>query len=121
MIASLLFLASAAPLLGDFDHDGRPDRAYIRQAGSLHQLVIERASGEITALVRVDDPDSFYFEKLPAGTYKTACAKGQGKQSTCKQSSISLTGDTLQFGTSETSQAAAIWKDGHFQVRVLGD
>lgn len=121
MLASLLLLASATPLLGDFDLDGRPDRAYLRQAGTAYELVIERADGAVSAVARVTDPETFYFEKLPAGTYKTACAKDEGKTKACPRRSITVRSGTLQFGTTEASQAAAVWKDGRFAVYWLAD
>jgi len=118
---SLIVFALAGSLLGDFDQDGREDRAFLRRAGGAYELVVQRGSGETTVLDRLDNPATLYFDVLPPGTYKTACAKGHGNASTCKQHTIRLARPAIQFGTREASQAAVVWEDGHFQTYWLSD
>ena len=119
---SLILLAAVGQVLGDFDHDGRMDRALLRPAGAHYELVIERADGSVFLLLeRVDNPANFYFEKLAPGVYETACAKGLGPRRPCPRLTVSATADTLQFGTPEASQAVAIWNGGEFEIDWLSD
>ena len=123
MSISLVLLAAAtvAPITGDFDGDGLADRAYLREAGETHELVVERGAGG-TAVVQAVTPLHLYLDVLEPGTYETACAKGLGARTApCPERSISLARPTLQFGAGEASQAVALWDGTRFRVVWLSD
>jgi hypothetical protein len=117
MVLTLLLMAAAATVVtGDFDRDGVLDQAFVRSAGGQRQVVISGQKGEtIVYTARGELPP--YVAKLPPGTYATACAKGLGSRKIpCDPRSITVVGDTLEFGTPESSQAAVLWSDGHYRV-----
>ena len=123
MVPTMLLMAAAATVVaGDFDRDGVLDQAFVRSANGELQVVIRHHKGETivyTAHRRGEPP---YLGKLPPGTYATACAKGMGSSKVpCDPRSIRIVGDTLEFGTPESSQAAVLWSGGHYRVVWLSD
>ena len=118
---SLLLLAAAASVSGDFDRDGRTDHAYVRVTDGISELVVRRANGQIVVVDRVNAHSDFYLEMMPPGDYRTECAKGLGCARSCATPILSVRGDALQFGTREASQAVALWQDGRFRVHWLSD
>lgn len=123
MVLTMLLMAAAATVVtGDFDRDGVPDQAFLRSAGGELQVVISGHKGETVVYTGRDDGSSTYLGKLRPGTYATACAKGLGSDHLpCDPWSISVGGDTLEFGTPESSQAAVLWSDGAYRVVWLSD
>jgi hypothetical protein len=123
MSIALVLLAGAAvtPLTGDFDGDGLADRAYVHEANNTHELVVERGAGG-TAVVQAVTPLHLYLGVLEPGSYQTACAKGLGPRTApCPERALALARPTLQFGTEEASQAAAVWDGARFRVVWLSD
>lgn len=129
MLAIILAAATAAlpaPVTGDFDHDGKADVAAVVAVGGGYDLVV-RPGDSARPRVRVTTLNSktlggFYLGKAKAGVEATACAKDLGRATDlCAVRSVTLTGDTLQFGTAEASRAVALWADGQFRVVWLSD
>jgi hypothetical protein len=129
MLANILAAATAtlpAPVSGDFDRDGRIDVAALVATGGGYDLVVrpgDSARGQIKVMtLRSKTLSGFYLGKAKAGVEATACAKGIGRATDlCAVRSVTLTGDTLQFGTTEASRAVALWADGQFRVVWLSD
>jgi hypothetical protein len=128
MLAVLLAAATAAlpaPASGDFDHDGVADVAAVVQRGDGYALVVRPGGGP--AQVRVTtlkskDLRGFYLGKAKAGVEATACAKDLGQATDlCAVRTVTLAGDTLEFGTAEASRAVALWADGQYRVVWLAD
>ena len=113
-----------APVSGDFDHDGKADVAAVVEAKGGYDLVVRPGdtAREQIKVMTVKSPDGFYLGKAAQGVQATACAKGLGQATDlCALRSVTLTGDTLQFGTTEASRAVAVWTDNHFRVVWLDD
>lgn len=118
---ALLAAAVVVPITGDFDGDGLADRAYVREAGAAHELVVERGAGG-AAVVQGVAPLHLYLDVLGPGTYPTACAKGLGPRADpCPERAVTLERPALQFGAEEASQAVAVWDGAHFRVVWLSD
>lgn len=115
-----------APVSGDFDHDGKVDVAAVVASGDGYDLVV-RPGGEGRAQIRIRSLNTnilngFYLGKAVEGVQATACAKDLGRATDlCAVKSVTLAGDTLQFGTKEASRAVALWMDNQFQVVWLED
>ena len=127
MIASLAaaaMLAKLPVLTGDFDHDGRPDRAELRKRGGGYELIVTRASAPrhphvVFSMKRLGD---FYLDKARPGRWKTACGKGYGPdEGHCTHRFVTLRGDTLDFGFKESSEAVALWTGKRFETVWLSD
>lgn len=129
MIAAMLMMAgagaNAAPVTGDFDRDGTPDVAVIEDApGGGKQLVVRpgREGALPLTVALIDQPETFHFGKAAAGTYATACGKGLGPAGEpCPRRAVTVEGDTLRFGTDESSEAVAIWTGTAFERVWLSD
>jgi hypothetical protein len=110
-------------LRGDFDHDGKPDVAEISAApGGGYDLVVRLgASKDRPLLIRhFADVRNLYLTKARAGRWRTWCGKGGGSTNDpCPRQWVRLYGDTLSFGTEETTEYVAIWTDGKFEVVQL--
>ncbi|WP_404333945.1 hypothetical protein AB2M62_11780 [Sphingomonas sp. MMS12-HWE2-04] len=128
MLPLLLMLAAAqaAPVpaaIGDFDHDGAPDKAFVGTAADgSSQLIVELASRRAPYVIAPLKPStSFYIETLTPGRYDTACGKGTGRARDCPGKQVTLAGDTLAFGTREASRAVAVWNGTGFDTVWLSD
>ncbi len=64
---SLILLAAASVVIGDFDHDGLIDRAYIRNSAGARELVVKRGTGQIVVIDRVARIGGYYFDRLLPG------------------------------------------------------
>ncbi len=127
MIALILAAtATFAPLVGDFDHDGRPDTAQIVAVGGHYVLRVMRGADPrhpvtVWALGR-GAPRNVLVEKARAGRFQTACGKGEGNDSDpCPRTWVSLKEGDLSFGYEEASTAAAQWNGKRFVVDWLSD
>lgn len=118
---TLFAVLAAAALTGDFDHDGTQDLAFVRTSGGVHEIVVVlRGRETVVDTVRGQQPP--VLTKLAPGSHATACAKGLGADSApCPVRAITARGDTLQFGTPESAQAAAVWTGEGFRVVWLSD
>jgi hypothetical protein len=129
MLVAIMAAAAAslpAPVNGDFDHDGTADVAAVVATDAGYDLVVRPgaiARGQIkVTTLQSKDLSGFYLGKAAAGVEATACAKGLGRAADpCPVRSVTLAGDTLQFGTTEASRAVAVWVDGQFKVVWLDD
>jgi hypothetical protein len=101
---SMLLGLAVVAILGDFDRDGRSDRAYLRTSSHMSELIVERAAGKIVVIDGVKDAEEFYFKKIQPGKYRAACSKGLGRSKPCAAPVITVKGDALQFGTREVSR-----------------
>ena len=124
MILALL-LAATPVVPGDFDHDLIVDRAYLRRTESGEELVVRRGRGGIVVVTKVPHPDKFYFELLAPGVYPPQCADTARGIAGCGVRPLVVTSDTLVFGergddltsgARGTTLAAAIWREGHFEI-----
>ena len=115
-----------APVSGDFDHDGKADVAAVVEANGGYDLVVrsgDSARGQIRVMtLKSTTLSDFYLGKAAEGVEATVCAKGLGRATDpCAVKSVTIAGDTLQFGTRESSRAVAVWADDRFQVVWLDD
>lgn len=127
-----LFLAAVlastpAPVRGDFDHDGKPDSAHIvRWKPGLYHLVIRRgAPGHPVAVIdtiKEEDLFNLFLTRAKPGRWQTWCGKGGDEgDGPCRRKSVQLHGDTLAYGTKESSEAVALWTGRRFEVVWLSD
>jgi hypothetical protein len=121
MLLTMLLAVAGTVVTGDFDDDGVLDRAFVRSAGGQYHVVVSGRTGEtIVHTVRASAPP--VLSKLQPGTYATACAKGAGARTApCDARSITIVGDALQFGTPESSQAAALWSGRDYRIVWISD
>lgn len=128
----LAMLAAAAvhlphPVRGDFDHDGRPDVAEVVAApGGQYRLIVRRgAPGHPVAVIATfaaAELANLYVDTARPGRWPTWCGKGGGAGNTpCPRKSVTLKGDTLDFGMTEASESVAIWTGQRFEVVLLSD
>ena len=115
-----------APVSGDFDRDGKADVAAVVEANGGYDLVVrsgDSARGQIRVMtLKSTTLSDFYLGKAAEGVEATVCAKGLGRATDpCAVKSVTIAGDTLQFGTRESSRAVAVWADDRFQVVWLDD
>lgn len=126
MLAAVAAISLPAPVTGDFDRDGKADTAMLKPANGAYDLIVHpgavgRADSKI-ATFTTKDVVRLYLAKAPAGVEATACAKGHGAASDpCLRKSITLQGDTLDFGMTEASRAVAVWTGQRFEVVRLAD
>lgn len=123
VLASVL-TAMPKPVRGDFDHDGRTDVAEVlaKRAGGFI-LVVSRAA-DLSKLEIVDilhTVMNFYLDKQEPGELSTTCGKGIGRDKECLVPLVTLSGDTLAFGSEEASRAVAIWNGKNFVVEWVSD
>ena len=115
------------PVHGDFDHDGRPDVAEVVSTRSGEYQLIVRHGDEarpvsVVMNLTAKQLANFYVTKAKPGRWKTWCGKGGGSnKDPCPRTHVTLTGDTLDFGTEEASQAVALWTGKAFEVVFLSD
>lgn len=128
MVLPVLMAAALAlpqPIWGDFDHDGRRDRAgVVRNRGGGYSLVVWRGADPRRPVVvdTMGDIANFYIGKAARGRWKTACAKGYdlGPEQ-CRYMTVRVKGDVLDFGTEESSEAMAFWNGRRFEVIWISD
>lgn len=118
-MALMVLAAAAMTLAGDFDGDGRTDRARLVAKGETLDLVVDRGAGDLV-LVEKALPLSTMLDVTRAGRYRTACGKGAGR-APCGRIHTDLSRDTLSFGTPESSRAVAVWRGDRFEVVWLMD
>lgn len=110
---------------GDFDHDGRVDRAeVIRRPRGDWSLVVRRGARPRHAEVvySMKEVRYFFIDHARPGRWRTACGKGYGPdQDHCTRKVVQLKGDTLDFGRQESSEAVALWTGKHFEVVWISD
>ena len=118
-----------APVSGDFDRDSAVRlslRHPVVEANGGYDLVVrsgDSARGQIRVMtLKSTTLSDFYLGKAAEGVEATVCAKGLGRATDpCAVKSVTIAGDTLQFGTRESSRAVAVWADDRFQVVWLDD
>jgi len=127
-IALLLALAALTqgPIVGDFDHDGRPDIATFRQSANGVVLSIKRGvkpDAPVLLPLRLDKVPDYLAVVDKPGHYKTACGKGYyGLESgNCTRNDVDLAKGDLLFGFEESSGAAVLWTGTKFQIEWLSD
>lgn len=123
LLLALSVLSTPAPVTGDFDHDGRSDRAEIVAISpDVYQLQIRPGAPGAKAFVVADLKPSqlrdFYVEMAMPGRVAARCAEVSDDK--CRRN-LELSGDTLSFGTEEASQALAIWRGDRFEVIWISD
>lgn len=127
MIALLaLFLASSlpGPVVGDFDHDGKPDRAEIvREGRDIYFLQITRGGAPLPERVplHLSPPD---YMKVAEATQETptACGKGAGpRNAPCPHPKIEVAKGDLLMGHAEASEAVVKWTGHDFRLEWLTD
>lgn len=127
MVAALIMAAAVglpAPIWGDFDHDGRRDRAGVVRSGrGVYSLVVWRGVDPKRPVVvdTMRDVAGFYLAKAPRGRFRTACGKGYDLGEPCRYRTVRVTGDVLDFGTAEASEAMAFWNGRRFEVVWMSD
>jgi len=116
-----------APVRGDFDHDGKIDVAEIVPAANgRFDLVIRRGAAghpvSVIASYNASQLANLYVTTAKPGHWRTWCGKGGGADSDpCPRASVTLKGDTLDFGMKEASESVAIWTGQRFEVVLLSD
>lgn len=130
MIAALLMAAALGappPIWGDFDHDGRRDRAaFVRARNGDYKLVVWRAINPKRPVLVDAMGDShgedLYLTKAAHGRWRTACAKGYdlGPEQ-CRYMSVRVRGDVLDYGTKEASESLALWNGRRFEIVAISD
>jgi hypothetical protein len=123
LLLALSVLATPAPVTGDFDHDGRSDRAEIvTVSDGAYQLQVQPGAVGAKPLVVADLQPSqlrdLFVEKASPGRVRTRCADVTDDK--CRRT-VELAGDTLSFGTREASHAMAIWRGDRFEVVWISD
>ncbi len=130
MIVAALLAAVIAhlppPIRGDFDHDGRMDRAELQlQHGGRYRLLVWRGARPgrpETVDTDFDAASDIFLTKAKPGRWKTACGKGYGPdQVTCTRKFVRLTGDTIDFGVRESSEIVALWTGHRFEAVWISD
>jgi hypothetical protein len=129
MIASFLLAAAVAvlpaPVAGDFDRDGKSDLAeVVRGPESGYSLIVRRGAErrKPVSIASFNELAGVYVTTHPPGRQKTWCAKGGGpKTAPCPRIEVTLSGDTLAFGTAEASLLVATWNGRSFDVIALSD
>ncbi|WP_309089659.1 hypothetical protein [Phenylobacterium sp.] len=129
MIGTLTFAAvvamSPAPVRGDFDGDGKIDTAEVTQSGrGQYELIVHLARDERApvTVATFNELASLHVTTQRPGRHKTWCGKGGGpKDAPCPRREVTLSGDTLAFGTKEASLMVAIWNGESFDVIGLSD
>jgi hypothetical protein len=127
MILPVLMAAAVGlppPIRGDFDHDGREDRAGVMRMRSGYGLMVWRGADPRRPVLvdTIGDVVGFYLTKAPRGRFRTACAKGYDLgEAQCRYRSVRVTGDVLDFGTREASEAMAFWNGRRFEVVWMSD
>ena len=124
ILAAAAALTLPAPLRGDFDGDGRADRAEVVARAGGHALIVTRAAApdRPVTIDSVTDPANAFLRLATNETRATACAKGAGASSApCARRSMTIRGDVLAFGSLEASEAVALWNGRGFDVVSLSD
>ena len=123
LAAAASLAAAVSPIAGDLDGDGLADRAWLREAGSAYEIVVERGAGGVVVVHTTPDARNLYLGVADPGTYRTWCGKRMNRRSApaCTEPSVTLAGPTLAFGTEEASQAVAVWDGQRFRVVWLSD
>lgn len=121
--AGLATATNALEASGDFDGDGRADRAELRRDGDVQRVVVELAArpGETMvvhefAVERVRG-DLLELKTLPSGVYTTTSA-GPGDP---EPEGVEVRNDALGFGVPEGAQAMAYWTGDGFRTVWLSD
>jgi hypothetical protein len=109
----------------DFDGDHRIDSARVLAdaKGGFRVIVVRSADPRhAVTIYRTRDARPPYLDTARPGTYRTACGKGYGPdEQHCRYRQITLTANTLMFGYSEASDAAAVWNGRRFDVVWITD
>lgn len=123
LILAAMQAAPAATAIGDFDHDGVPDRAFVGTGpdGAMHLMVELGGKATPYVIAPLKSPAGFHFETITPGRYDTACGKGTGHAAGCPGKQVTLAGETLAFGTREASRAVAVWNGSGFETVWLAD
>lgn len=109
---------------GDFDRDGRADRAVVRKSNGGYELVVTRAAAPRHPVVvfSMKAAGNFFVDRARPGRWKTACGKGYGPdQDHCARRFVKISGDVLYFGFEESSEAVALWTGKRFEIVWLSD
>jgi hypothetical protein len=131
MLAAVVVAAVVAhmppPVRGDFDHDGRPDVAEIVpfRPGVYHLVIWLGAPHHpvfVVDTLKQEELAGFFLDKAKPGRWRTWCGKGgDAGDGPCHRASVRLRGDTLAYGTKESSEAVAIWTGRRFEAVWLSD
>ncbi len=105
---------------GDFDHDGKPDRAMVlRQPDDTFAVVVEHGRGGRSMLMdhirQIEAP----FVKLASPGEIAAACSGSKAPHACPSGRLQL-GDTISYGMHETTHGVALWNGRSFELILIG-
>ena len=122
MVFALLMMLAGSNLVtsGDFDQDGRLDRAYVIKEAGGYKLVVARSLGDVvTVATNVPASESFELTKVERSKRKVTCDPIVNSRIMSRY--VCDAGDMLRFGNAGGPQTVAIWLNGRFvtyQVQV---
>lgn len=110
---------------GDFDGDGKADRAWlmVSETGRRYGLFVSRGGRPAENL---DDGDvaqlpNLMLDLFKPGTYKTACAKGYGDDTQPCRPLIKARWTAIWFGAYESTDQIFFWDGKRFDSEFLSD
>jgi len=110
---------------GDFDGDGKADRAWVMVSDKGHRygLFVSRGgrSAETLADGDVSDLPNLVLALAKPGTYKTACAKGYGDDAQPCRRQVRARWTAIGFGSYESSDQIFFWDGKRFDSEFLSD
>ena len=109
---------------GDFDGDGRVDKAFFTRTGGAYAVVACLDDGRQAVRIRdLSSVTGYGITTAPPGIYLGACALGYGR-SPCRPGRIvevELDHEGIHFLDYERSSWLAYWKDGEFRRLYTSD
>ena len=125
LLAAAALAAPPKAITGDFDRDGRPDRAWIARKPGGFDIVVQRGADPHHPVVihsERGDPRNYFLNKAVAGRWRSACAKGYDiDDAGCLTRMAKTKGGELTFGQSESTEFVALWGGGRFVVIQISD
>ena len=127
LLSAVSVIALPEAVRGDFDHDGKVDIARFEQSRPGWRRLVIRPGNKSRPLAVVGefkegDLPSMFLTKRKPGKVQTWCGKGgDAGDGPCVYKSLKLRGDTLAFGTKESSEAVAYWTGKGFRVVWVSD
>lgn len=125
MIATLVAAALVlpAPISGDFDGDGRLDRAGFVGSGDAVRIEVRLAAwpGKVWLVPESQGrADALFLDRLQPGRHAPLCDVDDGKRRPCA-SPVMVTTDAIGFGSPEASMAVAWWTGTAFRTIWTND
>lgn len=115
-VAAMLVLPS--PISGDFDGDGRPDRAGFFGNGNAVRIEVRLAAwpGRVWPAPESQGPAGVLFlARLPAVRHTSLCDVDNGNRRPCA-APVTVRTDAIGFGAPEASMAVAWWTGKDFRT-----